>query len=320
MRAKKRNEVPPPVEGNCTSSTVPVIESVRKTVLGRSEREEQEIIEYFEWQSNKAANREPVRVRHLERIKTEAVFGRKHVVWDVHATDGRWWVITNPTNLYSQFEFPSLDYLISFHVGLMARIAARDSRKADKPNRNRFAAAWRRWEQAATAMDNASEAEDFQSIGMKCRECLLAFVRIAPEYVEIPDDSIPPKRGDFTAWAELIADWAAPGAHSKDIRAHLKQVSGSAWQLANWLTHTSNALSIDAGLTLDATHHVLEVFSAAVIRKESARPDRCPQCASYQLTSFYVPELETETDPPYVTVCQACEWESVPPPEEDVSE
>jgi hypothetical protein len=39
---------------------------------------------------------------------------------------------------------------------------------------------------------------------------------------------------------------------------------------------------------MDATHHVLEVFSTAVIRKESARPERCPQCASYQLRSFYV--------------------------------
>ncbi|MCA8233624.1 hypothetical protein [Burkholderia cenocepacia] len=320
MSETNSNESAATAESDCTSPTVPVIENVRQAVLGRSERDEQEIIEYFEWQSNKTNDHEPIRVRHLEKIKTEVVFGRKHVVWDVHATDGRWWVITNPTNLYSQAEFPSLDYLISFHVGLMARIAARDQRKAGTSNQSRFAAAWRRWEQAAAATDHASEAEDFQAIGMKCRECLLAFIRTPPEYVELPDGVAIPKRSNFTEWAELIADWAAPGAHSKDIRAHLKQVSGSAWQLANWLTHTSNALAIDAGLTLDATHHVLEVFSAAVIRKESARPDRCPQCASYQLTSFYVPELETETDPPYVTVCQACGWESVPPPEEDISE
>ena len=77
-------------------------------MLGRSERDEQDIIEYFEWQSNKDDDHEPIRVRHLDKIKTEVVFGRKHVVWDIHATDGRWWVITNPTNLYSQAEFPSL--------------------------------------------------------------------------------------------------------------------------------------------------------------------------------------------------------------------
>jgi hypothetical protein len=159
------------------------------------------------------------------------------------------------------------------------------------------------------SIDNASEAEDFQAVGMKCRECMLAFVHTAPDYIDIQDGVTQPKRGDFTQWASLIADWAVPGSHLKDIRAHLKQVSNSAWQLANWLTHTSNALPIDAELTMDATHHVLEVFSTAVIRKESERPERCPQCASYQLRSFYVPELEQ--GPPYANVCQACGWESI---------
>ena len=36
----------------------------------------------------------------------------------MRTTKGRWWVITNPTNLYSQELFPSLDYAISFHVGV----------------------------------------------------------------------------------------------------------------------------------------------------------------------------------------------------------
>jgi hypothetical protein len=139
-------------EGDCTLPSVPVIENLRQVVLGRSEREEQEIIDYFEWQSNKGTEEhERITVLHLEKMKSEVVFGRKYVVWDVHASDGRWWVITNPTNLYSQAEFPSLDYLLSFHIGLMARIAARDSRTSGNPNKHRFAPAWRRWEQAASA-------------------------------------------------------------------------------------------------------------------------------------------------------------------------
>jgi hypothetical protein len=293
----------------------PKIDKLRETVLGRSEREEQEIIDYFEWQSNKGRDDDDrITVRHLEKMKTEVVFGRKYAVWDVHATDGRWWIVTNPTNLYSQAQFPGLDYLLSFHIGLMARVASRDARKAGTPNQDRFAAAWRRWEQAASAIDDASEAEDFQAVGMKCRECLLTFVASAPEYVELPDGAVLPQRGNFKEWAELIANWSAPGEHSKDIRTYLKQLSGSAWGLVNWLTHTSNAVAIDAELAMDATHHVLEVFSAAVVRKESARPDRCPRCSSYQLASFYAPELES--DPPYVTVCQACEWESIATPDD----
>jgi len=60
----------------------------------------------------------------LSWFKSEFVFGREYKVWDVHATDGRWWVVTNPTNLYSQEHIPSLDFVLSLHVGLMARVAS----------------------------------------------------------------------------------------------------------------------------------------------------------------------------------------------------
>jgi hypothetical protein len=52
--------------------------------------------------------------------------GHAHDVWDVHASDGRWWVITNPTNLYSQNQFPSMDLAVTFHMGLTLRIPRGD--------------------------------------------------------------------------------------------------------------------------------------------------------------------------------------------------
>ncbi len=225
----------------------------------------------------------------------------------MHATDGRWWIVTNPTNLYSQEHIPSLDFVLSVHVGLMARVASRDSRKVEGPNIERFAAAWRRWEQAAKALDWASEAEDFQSIGMKCRECLLAFVREAQVDVPVPGGIEKPKRADFAHWAELIADKVAPGSHSKEVRGYLRQLASTSWPLVNWLTHTSNAVRYDAELIVSATNHLLGSFAAALIRCESESPDRCPKCSSYQVQSFYVPELEQ--DPPYLLVCRGCGWE-----------
>lgn len=47
---------------------------------------------------------------------------------------------------------------------------------------------------------------------------------------------------------------------------------------------------------------------AALVRRESQLPDRCPKCSSYQVRSFYTPELEQ--DPPYLLVCHACGWEA----------
>jgi hypothetical protein len=292
---------------DCVIPTRPKPEFLRTSLVDSSPREEMEITRHFEQQSSKDP-KGPAFVEHLELVKSETVFGREYKVWDVHATDGRWWVVTNPTNLYSQEHIPSLDFVLSLHVGLIARVESRHSRRAQARNIERFAAAWRRWEQAAEAVDSAVEAEDFQSIGMKCRECLLVFVRDAQSDIAVPVGAQKPKRADFVCWAELIADCAASGSHSKDVRVYLKQLAGSTWPLVNWLTHTSSAVRHDAELIVSATNQLLAAFAAALIRRESHLPDRCPKCSSYQVESFYTPELEQ--DPPYVLVCGACGWEA----------
>jgi hypothetical protein len=48
-------------------------------------------------------------IGHLEKVASQRILGHKHDIWDVHASDGRWWVITDPTNLYSQDQFPGMD-------------------------------------------------------------------------------------------------------------------------------------------------------------------------------------------------------------------
>jgi hypothetical protein len=295
------------VKGDCLIPTPPSPGALRSTLIESSPHEEREVLDYFEWQSSKDS-KGPAKVEQLELVKSETVWGRVHKVWDVHASDGRWWVITEPMNLYSQDHFPSLDYTLSFHIGLMARVAARESRQARGENSQLFAAAFRRWEQAAEAIDLAKEAEDFQAVGMKCRECLLTFARIAQK--DIPRSgggSSLPKRGDFVHWAELIAEYAAGGPHSKDLRKHLKEGANNTWQLVNWLTHTANAIRYDAELVVEATSHLLECFTGVFVRHDSKNPGRCPNCSSYQLKSFYVPE--SEEDPPYMLVCMACRWQ-----------
>jgi hypothetical protein len=38
-------------------------------------------------------------VVHVELAASELVGPVRHEIWDVHCTDSRWWVLTNPTNL-----------------------------------------------------------------------------------------------------------------------------------------------------------------------------------------------------------------------------
>ena len=85
--------------------------------LSAQDRERQYIVDYMASEASDEA------VEHLEKVKTERALGRQMDAWDVHTNKNRGWVITAPTNLYLQTQFPSLEVAISFHVGLMARVS-----------------------------------------------------------------------------------------------------------------------------------------------------------------------------------------------------
>ena len=182
------------------------------------------------------------KVQHAERVMTEHILGHDHDCWDVHTNKDRYWVITGPTNLYSQHYFPSLDFTLSFHIGVSARIMSLQRGAPNRAHKSRFTPVWRRWEQAAESYDDAEEAEDFQAVGMRCRETLIQFVRVLakPEMVPVGEEA--PKRADVVSWSSLIANNIAPGDRNSYVRGHLKAISKSAWDLANWLTHQAGSM------------------------------------------------------------------------------
>jgi hypothetical protein len=268
------------------------------------EHERRAVISYWESQSSPDES-----VIHAEKIHTESLGGgNKYDVWDVHATDGRWWIITNPINLYLQEQFPSMDYALSFHIGVTHRVLYRDRRTHEtSEQRDRFSTSFRRLEQADDALREADEAEEFQAVGMRCRECLLAFIRETTTDDMVPEEQKPPKRGDFVHWSDLIASNIATGSSVSRLRGYLRNIAKSAWELVNWLTHAENATRLDGELAVEATGHVITVFSYALVRYERGEPARCPVCSSYRLSSDYRPELGA--DGAYVTLCEACGWE-----------
>ncbi len=257
------------------------------------------IREYFEWQGHE-------KVIHLEKVATETLPGRKLEAWDVHAKSGRWWVITNPTNLYSQEHFPSLDYTITFHVGLSMRMSAQQVSQGPEEQRERLAPVWRRWSQAAHELDLADEAEQFQAVGMRCREALLALTRSIARPDMVPTGRDTPKAGDFIGWAEFIAETIAPGASSKELRSYLKSIARESWQLVSHVTHARNAVRFDGSMAVEATQSALSAFGATLLRHEDQAPDRCPSCASYRMASVFTPDVAVGH--PYRAVCESCGW------------
>jgi hypothetical protein len=246
------------------------------------------------------------KVLHAEKVKSERILGSVHDCWDVHTNKDRYWVITSPSNLYSHHYFPSLDFTLSFHVGVCARIAARSRDAPDDAQKARLTPVWRRWEQAAESLDMAEEAEDYQAVGVKCRECLIQLTRSLAKPEMVPPGEDAPQRGNFISWSELIANGIAGGVSAERVRGHLKATAKSAWELAGWLTHANGAIRQDAVFVIDATHTVLAGFGSAIVRHECGSPERCPKCGSYNLDVGFNPELPW----PYVTECEECSWQS----------
>ena len=216
---------------DCTFPRDVPFEELQRHVPYDQSLEQDALREYVEIESSGET------VLFLEKIKSEKFRDREIDVWNVRTDQNRYWICKNPTNLYLQESFPSIDFLMSFHIGLIERVMARHTPPVTDEQQQRFSGAWRRWSQATEAFDLADEAEDFQSVGMRCRECLLEFVRSMSDVSMVAEGRSAPKRGDFIHWAELVADEIATGSSASEVRGYLKSVSRSTWQLVGWLTH-----------------------------------------------------------------------------------
>jgi hypothetical protein len=300
----------PPVEGECVVPPPLPKAELQKLLFQQTEQEAVEIKDYVEWQCHGAE-----RVLHAEKLASERVFGRDHDAWDVHTDKDRWWVITNPTNLYSQRLMPSLDYTISFHIGVMARVAAKREPEGSEAEQEFLLITNRKLVQTGEAFDKADEAEEFQAVGMRCRECLLTLVRELIDGSDLSEGPDLPKAADFTGWNERIGNAVAPGASAEHVRGYLKTTGERAWRLANWLTHASNAARSDADLALRATHHVVENYALAVLRRTMDVPQRCERCRSYKVTVDWRPDLGPSGL--YIARCEACGAERLPTGEDD---
>ena len=301
--ARKKREAETPADGgprnDCIVPSALPKAALRQFLFRQSEQETQEISDYVEWQA-----RGEEKVLHAEKVATERVFGCKYDVWDVHTDKERWWVITNPTNLYSQTLMPSLDYTLSFHIGLMARVAARREPDGTEAEHEFLLVTTRKMVQANEAFDHSDEAEEFQAVGMRCRESLLALIREVADGSDIGQGDDLPKTADFPSWNDRIANALVPGSSAEHVRGYLKTTGERAWRLVNWLTHAANATRVDAELALSTTSHVVRSYALLIVRRKADAPDRCGRCQSYKVTVDWRPELGAAGE--YVVRCETC--------------
>jgi hypothetical protein len=248
-------------------------------------------------------------VQHVERVKTEYVVGERYDIWDVTTDKNRWWVITNMTNLYLQRYFPSLDYTLSFYVGLMMRLRSR-SQGPDASDPDPFDEVYRRREQAAERFDRAIEAEDYQAVGMLLRECLTTLVGVMSRRVEIAADIERPQAANFTGWTDVLAGRLCGGSENKDLRQYMKATSVRTWQLVNWLTHNRRANKTVATIAIHGSDMVVGHWIQLVVQSRADGTERCPVCSSRNIRTHF--DISIEPDGAYFDTCGSCNWTNLP--------
>ena len=67
-------------------------------------------------------------------------------------------------------------------------------------------------------MNEAEEPEDFQSVGMRCRESLIAMVRALGLKQMVPKGSLPPQKSNVVEWCNFIANHVAQGSSAERMR------------------------------------------------------------------------------------------------------
>jgi hypothetical protein len=158
-----------------------------------SDLERAQVLDYF------AAQMADDPVVHLEKVAVERVGSVLHDIWDVHCKDSRWWAISNSLNYYSQDDFKSRDVALTFHVGLMVRIAGQEEVPITEEAAGMLPRAWRLWEQAVEALDGGREAEDFQAVGVRLREAMVTYASEVADDALAPQGDVAPKAADVAA-------------------------------------------------------------------------------------------------------------------------
>ena len=275
-------------------------------VLAATENEIAEITEYVEGQAP------DLRVTFCQKVYSESVLSHRHDVWDVHTTKDRWWVITNPTNLYSQDLFPNMDLAVTFHVGLMLRIPRSERPAISSGQIEPFAKAFEAASAAHDSLGQAHSVADYQTVGVRCREALLAFTAIAQAVIPWAGGAEPPKKSDFKAWIDHVCSTALSGETNKHRRQLFKSQADAAWTFVNWLTHSTSSNWHDAEAAVSATESAISLCTNAVTLFIRKVPNECPQCGDHRLTPLRAENPDVEGEVWERPFCTVCEWAGEP--------
>src|SRR5690606_36375864 len=124
-------------------------------------------------------------------------------------------------------------------------------------------------EKARFQLDRASDEEDFQQVGMLCREILISLAQaVYNPNVHKTTDGVAPSSTDANRMLEACVQTELPGGTNEAARKHAR----ASLALANDLQHRRTATRRNAALCIEATFSVVNLFAILTDRSEIPAP------------------------------------------------
>ena len=270
-----------------------------------------EVTEYVEWQNHGAGKVLSAKPEHHFDDLGDTV-----TVWNVKTdNDGDWWVVEGdqtPMNLYSQSAYYfSADEVYSFHMGLMERMrASYDSYRPEGYVEAMTLGAeiapvlFRKLKSIASQIDDAQEVEDFQAIGVQCREILIELGNTIYT-TEMAEGDEQPQASNFKKKAELFIRFNLPGGDNSEYRSIIKKLTEATWDYACKLTHSQSTTFYEASSCVSLIMSLVSVYEN--IRQKKNDLIAAYQCSNCKSKKLSIVDAETNDEKVIIRLHLKCE-------------
>lgn len=253
----------------------------------------------------------------IVNIKCEETFkdlGVNVNVWNVKTSRGAYWVVegeTAPMNLYTQnANYFSADEAYSFHMGITQRLSKRHQENFkhvidEMPlDIERLRSINRKLNMASQKLSVDLEPEEFQSIGLICRESL---IELSKELCKRNKELIKSKglkTSDFKNVSNEFIDLYIPGSNNAELRNHSRKLVEIAWSYNSSIVHSPNKTFPDVKIGLLFTSAVISLLENLFFKHLGF--DNEPVCSNCGSKKIDIVEIDNNK---FVTICKSCENE-----------
>jgi len=240
------------------------------------------------------------KVTNILSIKCEETFtdlGEEVNVWNVKTKKEAFWIVEGenaPMNLYTQNAYYfSADEAYSFHMGITQRLS--DGYKKEFKHIideipldiDQLKSINRKLNMAAQKLSIDLEPEEFQSIGLICRESLIdlgkELYKRNPEVIK--EKKL--KQSDFKGIANEFIDLYIPGKSNSDLRNYSRKMVDIAWSYSSAIVHSPNKTYPDVKIALLITSAKVSLLENLFYKYLGFDSEfNCSECGSKNLEFF----------------------------------